>query len=93
MTRLASIPVAFRIHQGDVTAILPTLPSNYRNCLCYAHVGQHGESSFEWYASTKAATPEQYAPLLSELRQKYETDGDTLRAIKRIPYSAWSKRV
>lgn len=44
-------------------------PSGYRTC--YAHIGQHGECADAWVAEQEPATPEEYAPLLAELRGIY----------------------
>ncbi len=95
---MTQIPVIFRAdrsgpHKGEVTAVFPSLESNYGHCVCYAHIGQHGECAMGWYMETRAATPDEYVDLLAELRRIYERNGDTLRVMKRIPYRAWSKRV
>lgn len=34
----------------------------------YAHMGQHGSGSLDWYRRTRAAKPEEYAPLLKEMQ-------------------------
>lgn len=79
--------VAFRVGQGDVVAVLPDLPANDYRWVCYAHVGQHSECSRKWYYRTRRATPEEYAPLLAELRSIYEADGDiVLRVVSRISH-------
>lgn len=39
--------------------------------LCYAHIGQHGTASLDYYWETKPANPEEYAELLAELRGIY----------------------
>lgn len=83
-TEPESLPVIFRRDRrkhGEVTAVFPTLPHDYNGFYwtCYAHLGQHSSCSSEWYYSTRPATPEEYAPLLRELRGIYETslwDGD-----------------
>lgn len=79
---LDSLPVIFRKDTkdgfNDITAVFPTLPSNYSgsDMTCYAHVGQHSGCSREWYYTTKPAKPEEYADLLAELRQIYENPAD-----------------
>jgi hypothetical protein len=62
-------PVIFRKSRGEITAVFPTLPWSVcgDTVTVYAHVGQHGEADWGWYNSTKAAKPEEYAALLSEL--------------------------
>ena len=70
-----TLPVIFRKGGGEVTAVFPTLPWDRQGHLTiYAHVGQHGGASFGWYNRTRAATPEEYRPLLRELRGIYERD-------------------
>jgi hypothetical protein len=34
---------------------------------CFAHVGQHSGCSLDWYHTTRAAKPEEYASLQREL--------------------------
>ncbi|QPC91485.1 hypothetical protein [Mesorhizobium sp. INR15] len=67
-------PVLFRIDRSgkhrDVTAVFPTLPSDAagRFMTCYAHIGQHGSASHQWYVSaTRPATAAEYSALKSEL--------------------------
>lgn len=68
-------PVIFRAdkfgeHKGEVTAVFPAEPAFVMSyeMTCYAHYGQHGSCSDEWYADkTRPATPDEYAPLLREL--------------------------
>ncbi len=69
-------PVIFKMernHGADATpvAFFPAEPwsANVHNeCACYAHLGQHGAAAIDYAASLPPATPEQYAPLLAELR-------------------------
>lgn len=96
---MSKIPVIFRADKrgelkGDMTAVFPTLESNYGHCVCYAHIGQHSECSAEWYwDETRAAKPDEYAGLLAELRRIYDCDGDSLAVRQRMPRGVWSKRV
>jgi hypothetical protein len=80
-----AIPVIFRVSEGEVTAVFPTMAGSVDNrgstCQCYAHVGQHGTCSKEWYTKTKAASLEDYSALLSELEGLY--GHDALRPVKR----------
>ena len=84
-----TVDVTFRLEGDDdsIVAIFPRLESNYGRCVCYAHIGQHGECSFGYYRTTRPASPDQYAELLAELERIY--DDCTLRVVSRIPYSAW----
>jgi len=75
------LPVIFRAERsgefkGQVTAVFPTLPADYRGrfMTCYAHIGQHSGCGFDWYRSTRAAKPAEYSDLLRELRAIYELD-------------------
>lgn len=71
-------------YKGEVTAVFPSIPSDYHGgTLCYAHIGQHGGCSDGWYRKTRLATPEEYGPLLSELRGIYETGDDAVRLVVR----------
>ncbi|MER9833395.1 hypothetical protein NKJ28_00260 [Mesorhizobium sp. M0145] len=67
-------PVLFRIDRSgtnkQVTAVFPAEPADYegRFYSCYAHIGQHGSASREWWQSkTRPATPAEYAELKAEL--------------------------
>jgi len=85
-------PVMFRAKRsgeskGDITAVFPTEPADYagRYFTVYAHIGQHGSASHEWFNSTRAAKPDEYAPLLAELRRIYESsvgEGDPVIYLK-----------
>lgn len=77
-------PVVYRKWRGEVTAILPTLPANPGCFVCYAHIGQHGECSAEWYQGTKPATPDEFRDLHSELQARYDGDlGDRIATLGR----------
>lgn len=76
----ATLPIMFRAERsgdskGDVTAVFPNMADDYagRYFTVYAHVGQHGGGSLDWYRSTRPARPDEYADLLAELRSIYET--------------------
>jgi hypothetical protein len=58
--------VLFRVSDGEVVAVFPDIWSGVL-VACYAHVGQHGACSREWYYSTRPAKPEEYADLMAEL--------------------------
>ncbi len=83
---MEKLPILFRKDRegGDIVAFFPTLPSNPDRMVCYAHVGQHGEASMEYYYyRTKPAKPDEYTELLAELTQIY--DDCDLVVYKRIP--------
>lgn len=68
-------PVVFRAERsgqfkGDITAVMPCEPADHNghNMTCYEHIGQHSACGWEWYHSTRAAKPEEYASLLAELK-------------------------
>lgn len=75
------LPVIFRKHDGEVTALFPTLGEGYGHIRCYAHVGQHGQATLEFMRTGKLATPDEYADLLAELRGIYERADDAERVI------------
>jgi hypothetical protein len=53
----------------------------------YAHIGQHGAGSNEWFEQQQPATLEQYAPLLAELQSiGYEVGFNVPIA----PFTRWS---
>lgn len=59
------------LDEGDVTAVFDT-KDEYPKLQCYAHLGQHDVATIEWVEDeelTRASTPEEYAPLLAELRR------------------------
>jgi hypothetical protein len=66
---------------GDVIAVFPD-QRNERNgfVMAYEHVGQHGEAVYP-HSQTLPAKPNEYAPLLAELKQ---IGYDDLRVVKRV---------
>lgn len=65
-------PVIFRASRAkdaEITAVFPCDPSDIAGHFmsCYSHVGQHGGCSREWYYTTRAAKPDEYAGLKREL--------------------------
>src|ERR1700743_2740281 len=68
-----STPVVFRADREGghlwITAVFPCEPFDYEGykMSCYAHIGQHGGCSQEWYNATRAARPEEYAELKAAL--------------------------
>lgn len=63
--------------QGDVIALFPEIDQTM--CMSYQHIGQHGGADYNrlvagWDGLTVPATPEEYAPLLAELRAIGYTD-------------------
>lgn len=73
-----NLPVIFRKEPGDgsILAVFPTIAESYSgyHMLCYAHVGQHGTCSLDYYRETKPASEEESADLYRELRGIYESD-------------------
>lgn len=76
--------VVFRYDRkaGEVLAVFPELCSRANYCVtCYAHIGQHFESSHpQIIATTQPATESQYSELLAEL---VAVGYDNLRVVKR----------
>lgn len=92
-----ALPVIFRADRagdfkGDVTAVFPTLPGTSApyTATCYAHVGQHGSCSPDWYRQTRAAKPDEFAPLLAELRSIYERADDP-EAVRLVIVKRWTR--
>ena len=72
----AAEPVLFRMakdeHGEYLTAVFPRQlgTDDPWSMGCYAHVGQHGSCSTDWYRTTWPAKPEQYTDLAAELQSK-----------------------
>lgn len=59
---------------GEVTAFLDG-SANPGNIVCYAHIGQHGEASLDYYREcTRPATPTEFAALHRELTAVYSPE-------------------
>ncbi len=67
----APTPVIFRVLEGEVIALFPTVPGTRDpyTCESYMHVGQHGSAGAALSYTARLATPEEYAPLKRELEQ------------------------
>lgn len=73
---METLPVIFRKESdGSILAVFPTQAESYAgyHMLCYAHIGQHGTCSIDYYHETKPASPDEYADLLAELTGIYTT--------------------
>lgn len=70
MADIATVRVIFRYEDSDVYALFPDLPADSRGHItCYAHLGQHSAADYQHcIAKSRPATPDEYAPLASELR-------------------------
>jgi hypothetical protein len=82
-----------KFKEGDVIAIFPYFNGTYdpATCQSYMRVGQHGHCEPSYVVDkTKLATPEEYEPLLKELRDVVGYTNITVR--KRIPYNAYRAR-
>lgn len=68
------LPVVYRILQGDVIALFPTLPgSEIYTCTCYARIGQHSVAdAYEFVTRSGPASKDEYASLHEELTGIYE---------------------
>ena len=56
-----------------------------RELATYSHIGQHGPCSYDYYIKrTTPATPEEYAPLLNELKGVGYVGQFSLNVVKRI---------
>ena len=64
--------VIFRYSEDEVYALMPEDPADFdgRLCTCYQHIGQHSDADYNYcIATSRPATPEEYAPLAEELRR------------------------
>lgn len=78
--------VVFRkFEAGDIIAVFPQISYNYVYLLSYQHIGQHSGCAPDIANFTKLATPEEYQPLLDELRQIGYTDLQVMKRIMRYP--------
>lgn len=79
----ATTPVFYRMEDGEPLAIFPTIPgtNDPDTCTVYRHTGQHGHASTDYPRTLPRATPEQAAPLASELERIGYTD---LRTVKQF---------
>mgnify|MGYP003343863185 FL=1 len=63
--------IFFKEKEGEVFAYFPNLTADSRgNMTCYSHEGQHSSCSREYLIGREVATPEEYTPLLQELKQQ-----------------------
>ena len=71
------LDVLFRFSRGEVTAVFPSeCGTDEYDFTCYAHIGQHGSCSRQWYNTTRKAKPAQYEALFTELRGIYAPEYD-----------------
>lgn len=63
--------IFFQEDDGEVFAYFPDITADQRgNKTSYSHNGQHSACSKEYLIGRELATPEQYAPLLKELKEQ-----------------------
>lgn len=65
------VEVIFRTFKnGEVIALMPHEEWNHAgDCTSYLHMGQHGPADYDGVVSqTKLSKPDEYAPLVKELR-------------------------
>lgn len=91
---MEKVKVLFRKNDGEVYAFFPEATANYGMIMSYAHIGQHGEASLQFYWNSEKATKEEYADLLSELEGIY--DDCSLVVKQRMNYNdlraSWYRR-
>ena len=73
-----------RERNGEILAVFDEIFDINYNLASYAHIGQHGGCSLEYYRRTKPATAGEYQNLLNELKQIGYND---LKICKRLPIS------
>jgi hypothetical protein len=62
-------------------------------CVCYAHIGQHSGADPHYAASLRPATPEQYEPLLRELKGQGYNDLRIMRKFNSNDYQTRKEKV
>lgn len=85
-------PVIFRVLEGEVIAIFPTIAGSYdiqRTCSSYQHIGQHSACDINIGTRARLATRKEYMPLKREL----EGLGYRLRVVKRIAAAHHQERI
>ena len=80
---MEKLKVVFRKCNEEIVAFLPELKANYGNIVCYAHVGQHSEASYDYYIESKQCTEKEYNYLLEELKRIYN---DCVLVVKKRIY-------
>lgn len=68
--------------EWEVMAFFPEVHVNPGNIMCYAHMGQHSEASYEFYMTTKPCTESEYADLKRELEECLGYDD--LKVVKNV---------
>lgn len=79
--------------EDEVVAFFPGAPANPGNVMSYAHVGQHGEASYDFYLNAcRPCPPERYAGLKRELETCFGYDLEVVRRIsKKDREEAWKR--
>ena len=68
--------------EREIIAFFPEATANRGCIVCYTHNEQHGDSSYEFYATRcKNVTPKEYVPLKKELEKCF---GYRLKVVKKI---------
>lgn len=81
------VRVIFKIIQSELIAFIlddkgHIVDANPGHIVCYAHIGQHSEASYDYYRKGRHATPQEYADLKAEL----EAIGYEITVGKRIQH-------
>lgn len=82
--RKNKIPVIFRMIDGFVDAVLPTLPHSYGTTVTYCRNEGHNEADYFYAIKGRLATEEEYASTLKELQAIYEDNENKLVVRKKI---------
>lgn len=80
----STIPVVFRIWQGELVALFPDQPYGHGYILSYQHIGQHGAACPSLLREGRYAKPSEYRALLCELQAYYK---DSTLSVSRARYS------
>ncbi len=92
METIETTVVIFRMdREGNVFALFPELPADNHGfyCTCFQHIGQHCAADYHGcIAESRLATPDEYADLEAELRQR----GYDLEIRQRATYAMHERR-
>lgn len=64
---MSKIEVIFKVEEGDILAVFPSLKERGGRVTCYAHIGQHGAACPSYIENLEDATAHQSEALRAEL--------------------------
>lgn len=83
----------FKSGNKEILALFPyDTERRFGTCESYMHIGQHGTADLGIIASTKLATPAEYADLKAELENYGPVEANyNLKVIKKVNWSKYRK--